>query len=283
MFDMYWFLDSVQTKDLVVNENYVANKEDYYVIGGVGGDLANIIEAYESLDIRTSPGRKLIKNPQWVSSANTVINDLIDSGKIFVFGTIFNQSKIPRPYQLQPDLFKSSDNPHEVGIIGMWGRSYAQTVWIFMENILKNNIDVNPIVCLDREDPVILQSVDFHIKTQLAKLRPDAQVKVQSRDQARDNEKLGHYVSDPVCSILGNYVKFPDKYRIFEDLIKKTIKFKTKLIQVPGTNLGKFETSRVTMDFRSRNPTLGAKWTLGAKPFRVEMTLKTNLIEKEWK
>lgn len=229
MLDMYWFLDSVNTKDFVFNENDKVNREDYYVIGGVGGDLANITEAYESLDIKTSPGRKLIKNPQWVSLANTVLNNLIDSGKIFVFGTIFNQSKIPLPYQQNPDLFRSSDNPNEVGEIGMWARSYAQTVWCFMEYILRKNINVNPIVCLDREYPVIRQSVDFHINAQLAGLRPDPKVKVQSRDLARENEKVGHYVSDAICSILGNYIKFPDKYGIFTDLIKKTIKFYSKL------------------------------------------------------
>lgn len=136
---------------------------------------------------------------------------------------------MPRIFQQNPDLFVSPDNREERGINGMRGRAFAQTVWLFIDYVLKQSPDINPIVCLDNEDPVIQQSVKFHFKGQLAGLKPDAEVKVQSIDKARENEPKGYRVSDVVCSILGNYVKLHVKYKMFEDLITKTIKFDSKI------------------------------------------------------
>jgi hypothetical protein len=154
----------------------------------------------------------------------------------------FNRSRV----FLFRRIYVSGDNPNEVGANGMRGRSFAQTIWAFME-LVKNNPDVNPIVCLDNEDPVIQQSVKFHFRNQLAKLKPKAKIKVQSVDQADKDEPKGYIVSDIICSMLGNYAKFPDRYRSLEDLITKTVKFESKLTaQVDGTKLiGKFETRPV--------------------------------------
>jgi len=259
MYDVYWFLDSVPTKNLGLTETGVKSGEDYYVIGGIGGDLASIIGAYDNLGLnKTSTGRKFIKNPKKLRLVNTVLNNLIDSRRIFVLGTVFYHSQIPDIIRQNPHSYVSMDNPKEVGINGMRGRSFAQTIWIFMERV-KEDPNINPIVCLDNEDPVIQQSVKFHFRNQLAKLKPEAKVKVQSIDRAIENEPKGYIVSDIICSILRNYINFPDKYKILEDLIMKTIKFESNLrVQIDGTNLnGTFETKLVQ------------RWTLGAKPFRA--------------
>ncbi len=248
MYDMYWFLDSVPTHDLGLTKDTIVNGEDYYVIGGIEGDLGSIIEVYEKLGLsKNSQGRKFVKKPENLHLANTVLNNLIDSGKILVFGTVFYHSQIPPIIQQWPDRYISSDNPIEVGIIGMRGRAFAQTIWIFMDYILKKRPDTNPIVCLDNEDPIIQQSVKFHFKGQFAG-KPDAEVKVQSIDRARENEPKGYIVSDIVCSMLGKYVKFPDRYGILEKLITKTIKFDSKLEveHINGIQLrGRFRTDLV--------------------------------------
>ncbi len=255
MYDVYWFLDSVPTKDLGLTETGVKSGEDYYVIGGIGGDLASIIGAYDNLGLnKTSTGRKFIKNPENLRLANTVLNDLIDSKKIFVLGTVFYHSQIPPIIRQRPHLYVSSDNPIEVGINGMRGRSFAQTIWIFMESV-KENPNINPIVCLDNEDPIIQQSVRHHFKNQLAKLTPEAEVKVQSINKARENEPKGYIVADTICSILREYIRFPDRYGNLKDLIEKTIKFDSMLRgQFDGTKFnGIFETNLVQ------------QWTLGAE------------------
>lgn len=248
MFDVYWFLDSVPTKDLGLTEVGIHSGEDYYVIGGIGGNLASIIEAHDNLGLnRGSKGRKFIKNPENLRLANNVLNSLIDSKKIFLLGTVFYHLQIPKVIQRWPDRYVSNDNPKEVGIRGMRGRSFAQTIWVFMENI-KGNPDINPIVCLDNEDPIIQQSVKFHFRNQLAELKPRAKVKVQSVDKAEKDEPKGYIVSDIICSILRKHIKFPNEYKILEDLVTKTIKFDSKLslAGVNGINLkGKFETLNV--------------------------------------
>lgn len=225
MYDMYWFLDSVPTEDLGLTKDTIVNGEDYYVIGGIGGELSNIIEVHDKLNLaKYSGGRKFVRNSQNWYLANTVLNELIGENKIFVFGTVFYHSKIPEVIKKK---FVSFDNQEEKGIIGMQGRAFAQIIWIFMNHILQRNIQVNPIVCLDYEDRKILQSVEFHIKAQLAgKL---GEVKVQSRDKARKDERKGHKVSDTICSLFGNYVKFPHKRMVIKDLIAKTIKFDTRV------------------------------------------------------
>jgi len=256
MYNMYWFLDSVPTKDLGLTVNGIKSGEDHYVIGGIAGDLAGIIGVYSTLGLnKTSTGRKFIKNSENLRLANTVLNNLIDSGKILVFGTVFYHSEIPTIFKQNPDLFVSSDNPREVGVAGMRGRAFAQTVWIFMDHVLKQSPYINPIVCLDNEDPVIQQSVKFHFNNQLARPKPEAEIKVQSIDKARKDEPKGYIVSDIICSILGNYIKFPDRHENFDDLITKSIKFDSKLEveQIDGTQLKcRFRTDPVS------------KWTLGA-------------------
>ena len=251
--DMHWFLDSVPTKDLGLTKNGIKkSKESHYVIGGVCGDLENIINVHESLGLtKKSKGKRLIsmrslkRNPENLSLINGVLNNFIDSRKISIFGTVFYHSQIPTIVRENPELFVSPDNPNEVGIRGMRGRAFAQTVWIFMEGYVKERHDINPIVCLDNEDPVIKQSVRYHFDNQMAELRPNSTVKVQSEDRASTGEPTGYRVSDIICSILGNYIKFPAEFGTFNELINKTIKFDTRLRVLAPDGYSKFETVAV--------------------------------------
>lgn len=229
MQDVYWFLDSVPTKDLDLTKQGLMNGEDYYVIGGIVGELRHIIEIYDCLNLRKdSKGRKFVKNSENLVKANKVLNQFIESKRCSVFGTVFYHSLIPEIFKNDPDSYVSWDYPKERGVDGMKGRAFAQTIWEFMEYYALKMPNINPIVCLDNEDQAIKDSVKHHFWNQMAKQRPNAKLKVQSEDRAIHNEPTGYRVADHVCSILGNYITFPEKYAIFDDLIRKI----SNLIQV---------------------------------------------------
>lgn len=224
---IYWFLDSVPTKDIGLNERDIANSdENYYVIGGIAGDLESVVNIFQSLHLRNDTlGRKFVKKQDNIILANDVLSKLIDSEKIMVFGTVFYHSQIPDVIRENPDKYVADDNPNEVGISGMRGRTYAETIWIMMDQT-KKFPEISPVVCLDNEDSAIQQSVKCHFDRQQLQ---SAQLKVQSINKASQNEPKGYVVCDIVCSMLRNYINSSDKYQILNKLIQKTVKFDSRL------------------------------------------------------
>lgn len=247
MYNVYWFLDSVPTHDLgLTKEGIKINTEDYYVIGGVWGNLNSVYKVYKNLKLqRNSKGRKFIKHSKNLQLANDVLNNFIDSGKIRIFGTVFYHNQIPAMFRENPDLYVSEGFPDEVGLLGMQGRAYAQTIWLYMENFTKRYSDLNPIVCVDNEIHAIQNSVRFHFYNHLGKTRPDAKVKFHSVERVLQYERQGHIVSDIICSILGNFIKFPDEFEIFDELISKTEKFDSKLELISSDGRAQFKTQSV--------------------------------------
>ena len=235
MFNRYWFLNSVPNKDLGFGDEEIRSDNNYYIIGGISGDLESIIEVYEILELRRrTEDQRLILDRKKVRLANIVLLRLIDSKKISIFGTLFNQSLLPGAICQHPELYVSSDDPSELGIVGMRGRSFAQPIRMYMEYYAKNIEGLNPIVMLDNEDDKIKKSVINHFEKHITKYKPEAKIKVHGIDQAGPKETMGYIVSDLICSIFWNYIHSPKEFKIFDDLISKAIKFDSKLVIQPS-------------------------------------------------
>ena len=232
MFDRHWFFDSVPTKDLGITEKSIGNGEDYYVIGGVEGNLPDLTALFNELGLKKNvSGRKFVKSEDNCQLANQIIPKYVSSGKLLVLGTVFYHSQIPKIVKEHPDLYVTPDNLNEKGIEGLQGRAFAQTIWSRMEP-LKEVPDLNPVVCLDNEIPAIQDCVKYHFYKQMQDKKPNAKVKVQSSDSvaAAQNEPKGYVLCDVLCSILGNYIVNPQEFQTVRGIIEKTSKINSKLI-----------------------------------------------------
>ncbi len=239
----YWYFDSVPTKDLGLSKSEIKETEDEYIIASFGASLETIQEICNQLKLtKNSNGRKLIKDENFVKESCDLLNILIGSSKLNVYGTLFWHSKIPEVLREEPERYKSRDAYFEQGTIGMQGRAYAQTNWCIMEDEVKNKINlVYPVIYIDREYPPIWKSLGFHSYRQLG--NGNCEVRVQSgglvlynnetqevsikSEKARDGESIGHSLAGYLASLLRN--KFVDPKFIKHELFSRVKRFDSKI------------------------------------------------------
>ena len=226
---MHWYFDSAPTKDVGITEREIGKIDGDYIIGGIAGNLGNIVSIFEELKLKNNTsGRRFIKSEENRILVNEILTRYVSNGKLVVYGTVFYHSRIPEIIRQNPELYVADDNPNEKGIGGLRGRAFAQTIWGIMEP-LKIIPQINPIVWLDNEDIAIQNCIYYHFYKQLKNTKPGARFYVQSKDRAQTDEPKGHKLSDIVCSVLRNYINDPVEFSGISDMVEKTTKLDSKL------------------------------------------------------
>ncbi|MFH1752000.1 MAG: hypothetical protein ABH821_03640 [archaeon] len=232
----YWYFDAAPLANLGLSSARIKDIDKLYVVGGLSGNLAQIQKLAKDLTnfVGKKPGRKIVRcDETLVNTVNLLCEHSLHG--VSYYGTIFYHNELPELLRDSPESYQSSDNPNEIGIQGMQGRTFAQTIWLPLQNFKHSNLRETAVVWVDNENPKIIDCLKFHFKNQFPSV-VDGVLKVQSRDKAKDGEGSGHLLSDIIASIQSRAIISNSINKMSSQFLKKSYKFNSKIIVDDKTN-----------------------------------------------
>ena len=229
----YWYFDAAPLDDLGISEEGIKDLGKVYVVGGVAGNLSDIVEITDEYEkfAGKRDGRKIVREVELVKNAVDLLSKNQAAGKIESFGTIFHHHEIPEILRQNLDIYQSIDNPNEIGIFGMRGRTFAQAIWLPLQNFKDIEMDKQAVVWIDNENDSIADILRLHFERQF----PDKKrgiLKVQSEDRAERGEGRGHRISDIIASIQSRALVNKTIFDISSPFLKQVERFDSHIPQV---------------------------------------------------